>query len=143
MYSFCRFHMTNKMLLVPTGTKRVGSVNPIDDEKKGVTLAVACEVYSSMLLPPFIVDTGEFGAKLMHDWHHYKKSVVVFNATHWMTQYIFTIFLAWLKTLFKGDKIGVVVDRSRTHYGDVVDTWLKSKEGQDIVVEFIAEGMTS
>ncbi|ETV63656.1 hypothetical protein H257_19412, partial [Aphanomyces astaci] len=74
--TFIMFHMTNKMLLVPTGTKQVGSVNPIDDEKKGVTLAVACE-----------------------------KSVVVFNATHWMTQYIFTIFLAWLKTLFKGDKI--------------------------------------
>ncbi|KAG9410423.1 hypothetical protein AC1031_018462 [Aphanomyces cochlioides] len=117
------FHLAQNKVIVPTGVKRVGTINPAHDERKGVTLVVAAEVYSSKLLPPFIVDNGEFGASLMTKWQAYKKSVVVFNKTHWMTQHIFVIFLAWLKTIFPEEKIATT--------------------GQDILVEYITEGMTA
>ncbi|CAK4679347.1 unnamed protein product [Aphanomyces euteiches] len=141
--TFILFHPHKEKLLVPTGSKRVGTVIPVEDEKKGITLVVGCELYASRLLPPFIIDTGEFGAKLMQEWRSYKKSVVLFNSTHWMTQYIFILFLGYLKVLYKGKSIGVIVDRATTHYSELVVEWLNSEEGKDIVVDYIREGMTS
>ncbi|KAH9100707.1 hypothetical protein Ae201684P_006901 [Aphanomyces euteiches] len=127
--TFILFHPHKEKLLVPTGSKRVGAVIPVEDEKKGITLVVGCELYATRRLPPFIIDTGEFGAKLMEEWRSYKKSVVLFNSTHWMTQYIFILFLGYLKVLYKGKSIVV--------------EWLNSEEGKDIVVDYIREGMTS
>ncbi|KAH9182616.1 hypothetical protein AeNC1_015408, partial [Aphanomyces euteiches] len=137
------FHPYKEKLLVPTGSKRVGTVIPVEDEKKGITLVVGCELYASRLLPPFIIDTGEFGAKLMQEWRSYKKSVVLSNSTHWMTQYIFILFLGYLKVLYKVKSIGVIVDRATTHYSELVVEWLNSEEGKYIVVDYIREGMTS
>ncbi|CAK4163939.1 unnamed protein product [Aphanomyces euteiches] len=141
--TFILFHPHKEKLLVPTGSKRVGAVIPVEDEKKGITLVVGCELYATRRLPPFIIDTGEFGAKLMEEWRSYKKSVVLFNSTHWMTQYIFILFLGYLKVLYKGKSIGVIVDRATTHYSELVVEWLNSEEGKDIVVDYIREGMTS
>jgi hypothetical protein len=81
--TFIQFHSSDRVL-VPTGTKRVGSVVSADNEKKGITLMVTASLLSSTVLPPFIIDTGEYGADLMHQWKHYTKSTVIFNKNHWM-----------------------------------------------------------
>ncbi|KAH9154262.1 hypothetical protein AeRB84_003612 [Aphanomyces euteiches] len=141
--TFILFHPHKEKLLVPTGSKRAGTVIPVEDEKKGITLVVGCELYASRLLPPFIINTGEFGAKLMQEWRSYKKSVVLFNSTHWMTQYILILFLGYLKVLYKGKSIGVIVDRATTHCSELVVEWLNSEKGKDIVVDYIRQDMTS
>ncbi|CAK4693338.1 hypothetical protein LEN26_018597 [Aphanomyces euteiches] len=141
--TFILFHPHKEKLLVPIGSKRAGTVIPVEDEKKGITLVVGCELYASRLLPPFIINTGEFGAKLMQEWRSYKKSVVLFNSTHWMTQYILILFLGYLKVLYKGKSIGVIVDRATTHCSELVVEWLNSEKGKDIVVDYIRQDMTS
>ncbi len=56
----------------------VGSLVPVENDKKGVTLAVtASSLLSSELLPPFIIDTGSFGTDLMISWSNYKNSTVI------------------------------------------------------------------
>ncbi|ETK70811.1 hypothetical protein L915_21861, partial [Phytophthora nicotianae] len=49
--------------IVPTGTRRVGS-NVTSDAKKGCTVMVSAEMYSSMILPPFIVMTATHNGTL-------------------------------------------------------------------------------
>jgi hypothetical protein len=62
---------------------------------------VAADLTTSQLLPPFIIDTGKFGATLMRRWAQYRKSCVVFNQTHWMCQKIAVMFLTWIAEVFR------------------------------------------
>ncbi|KAF4150733.1 hypothetical protein GN958_ATG00082 [Phytophthora infestans] len=59
---FIKFFPRDTEFVVPTGTKRVGS-NVASDAKKGCTVMVSAEMYSSKVLPPFIVMTAT------HKWH--------------------------------------------------------------------------
>jgi hypothetical protein len=93
--TFIRFYNSDRVL-VPTGTKRMGSLIPLENEKKGVTLMVAASLLSSNLLPPFIIDTGEYGADLMRQWSHYTKSTVIFHKNLWMNQYTFIYYLEYV-----------------------------------------------
>ena len=69
--------------LVPKGTKQVaGSLVPVENDKKGVTLAVTASLLPSQLLPLFIIDSGSFGADLMTSWSNYTKSTVIFNKSN-------------------------------------------------------------
>ena len=103
-----RFHMADDTFIVPTGTKRVGTINNADDKKKGVTLVAACEMTSSRMVMPFTIDSAVFGGTLMAAWERYELRKVVFNETHWMTQRVFDMFMAWLQVLYKGQRIGTV-----------------------------------
>jgi hypothetical protein len=145
--TFILYHLSASKVLVPTGIKRVGSLIPVANEKKGVTLVVTASLLSSQLLPPFIVDSGGFGSTLMHQWKHYTKSTVLFNATHWMTQYIFILYLEWVSKMFPTQRIMLIIDRSTTHYGKIIDDWIvnhnKIELGGRIFLEYIHEGMTS
>jgi hypothetical protein len=49
--TFIQFYYPDRVL-VPTGTKRVGSLVPVENERKGVTLMVTTSLMSSSLLPP-------------------------------------------------------------------------------------------
>ena len=81
--TFILFYPGKDKVLVPKGTKQVGSLVPVENDKKGVTLAVtASSLLSSELLPPFIIDTGSFGADLMTSWSNYTKSTVIFNKSN-------------------------------------------------------------
>ena len=62
--TFITFYYSTKML-VPTGTKRVGTSVSVENEKKGITVVVTANLLSSQLPPAFIVNTGMFGADLM------------------------------------------------------------------------------
>ena len=123
--TFILFYPGKDKVLVPKGTKRVGSLVPVENDKKGVTLAVTASLLSSQLLPPFIIDTGSFGADLMTSWSNYTKSTVIFNKSHWMTQYAFIIYLDWLLKMFPCQRSLLIVDRSKTHFGNIITDWLR------------------
>jgi hypothetical protein len=141
------FHATKDQLVVPTGVKRTGMLNPVENEKVGFTLVVAVERRSSQLLPPFGIMTGTFGGDLFNEWKTYTQSVLTFNKSHWMTQYTAVMFLTFLIRLFPGKTIGLVWDRSHTHYGEYVDQWIETHNeinpNNRIIVAFIEGGMTS
>ncbi len=103
-----RFHMADDSFIVPTGTKRVGTINNADDKKKGVTLVAACEMTLSRMVMPFIIDSAVFGGTLMAAGERYELCKVIFNETHWMTQRVFVMFMAWIQVLYKGQRIGTV-----------------------------------
>src|SRR4051812_38870335 len=83
----------------------------------------------------------------MKQWQHYTRSTVLFNPTHWMTQSTFIIYLEWILKMFPNRTTLLIVDRSRTHYGEVISNWLTknhaSSSGGKIYIEYIQEGMTS
>src|SRR5690348_11716181 len=83
------YYASSERVLVPKGTKRVGNLVPVENARKRVTSAVTACLVSSQHLPPFIIDSGGFGSTLMHQWKTYTKSTVLFNPSHWMTQYVF------------------------------------------------------
>ena len=129
--TFVQFYCSDRVL-VPCGTKRVGTLVPVENDKKGVTLMVSASLLSSSLLPPFIIDTGEYGADLMRQWQHYTKSTVIFNKNHWMTQYTFVLYLEWLQKMFPGQRLLLVVDRSTTHYGKMITDWLAANHSSTV-----------
>ena len=104
--TFIRFQELIPQFIIPTGTKRVGCVNGVDNEKAGVSLLVAADLTSSQLLPAFIIATGGFGKELMKSWQHYQRSTVIFNETHWMNQTVAVMVLDFLTKLLPGKSIG-------------------------------------
>ena len=97
--------------------------------------------------PPFIIDTGSFGADLMTSWSNYTKSTVIFNKSHWMTQYAFIIYLDWLLKMFPCQRSLLIVDRSKTHFGKIITDWLETNHSSPgpgkVFLVYILEGMTS
>jgi predicted ATP-dependent Lon-type protease len=69
--TFVLFHMQDHKLIVPTGMKRVGTAAQVDNDKVGATVLIACEFKMSMIIPPMIIFTGVYGAKLMQQWEDF------------------------------------------------------------------------
>ena len=71
--TFVRYLLAKEELLVPTGTRRVGTTVQSADERKGVTLMLSAFVrrnndvdkITTGLLPPFIVYNGKTGRHLI------------------------------------------------------------------------------
>jgi hypothetical protein len=61
---FLIFHPFVDKLLAPTGIKRVGSAVQVDNEKWGATVMITCKYRTSSILPPMIIFTGVYCAKL-------------------------------------------------------------------------------
>jgi hypothetical protein len=89
---FVRFNETVKNLIVPIGVKRVGTKHKCD-EKIGCTVLPTMDLTHGMLMPPVIIFTGVFCAKLMEQWSKYQDSLVLFNTKHWMTSETFGLYL--------------------------------------------------
>ena len=70
--TFVLFHMQDNRMIVPTGIKRVGSAAQVDNDKIGATVLIACEFKTSMIIPPMIIFTGVYGAKLMQQWQGFE-----------------------------------------------------------------------
>jgi hypothetical protein len=78
---FLNFYPKETHLIVPTGTKRVGA-NRKEDEKKGCTIAVSCEMFESQVMAPFVVMDGKphgYLSKKYNEWDgassiHFKRS---------------------------------------------------------------------
>ena len=71
--TFLLFHPFGEKVIAPTGMKRVGSAVQVDNEKFGATVLIACEYRTSSILPPMIIFTGVYCAKLMTEWASYHK----------------------------------------------------------------------
>ena len=74
--TFILFRPTDDRIVAPTGVQRVGTTNPIDNDKMGLTVVVAAERRSSQLLPPFVKGTGTVGGDLFREWSQYQQSVL-------------------------------------------------------------------
>ncbi|OQR85418.1 hypothetical protein ACHHYP_11851 [Achlya hypogyna] len=137
---FLNFYPKDVDLLVPTGTKRVGT-NRKEDEKNGCTVAVSCEMFTSSMLPPFIVMDGKrdgYLAKRYEDWDGQAK--VAFQQKHWMDQATAMDYLDWLSDLFEGERIGLIWDLAAAHKAEEV---MQYAEEIGIVLSFIPAGLTS
>ena len=76
--TFVLFHMLDGRLIVPTGVKRVGTAAQVDNEKMGATVLIPCEFRTSSILPPMIIFTGVYGAKLMQQWEKFEDGKCLF-----------------------------------------------------------------
>jgi len=70
--TFVLFHMKENRLIVPQGVKRVGPSTQVNNEKMGAAVHFSCEFQTSMILPPMIIFTGVYGAKLMQEWEKFE-----------------------------------------------------------------------
>ncbi len=77
--TFVLFHMQDHKLIVPTGIKRVRTAAQVDNEKVGATVLIACEFKTAMILPPMVIFTGVYGAKLMHQWEAFEDGKNLFS----------------------------------------------------------------
>jgi hypothetical protein len=77
--TFLLFHPFGEKLLAPVGVKCVGTAAQVDNEKFGATVMIACEYWTSSILPPMVIFTGVYCAKLMTEWAKYSKG----NFVHW------------------------------------------------------------
>ena len=145
---FLRFHEQDKAVAAPIGIRRVGSALS-RDEKIGLTAVASMEMFSSRLLPPFVIFKGELGATLMKRWQEYTNSTVHFTSTHWMTKETCILYIKFLIGLFPNKKIGLVWDKAPQHFADLVlqyvDEYNKSNKGKSskIVMGFIDPSLTS
>ncbi len=85
----------------------MGSAAQVHNEKIGATVIIAEEYRTSMILPPMIIFTGVYGAKLMQQWESFDDAKIVFNESHWMTSQTRIIYLNFLTSLFPGEKMGL------------------------------------
>jgi len=169
--TFLLFHPFGEKLIAPTGIKRVGSAVQVDNEKWGATVMIACEFRTSSVLPPMVIFTGVYCAKLMTQWAKYSKgksemdfsslymslskpllllsflAKVIFNESHWMTSNASIIYISYLASMFRGKTIGLIWDKHSSHYSADVMEFIercnadKATETR-FVMELVDEGLT-
>jgi hypothetical protein len=134
--TFLLFHPLGDWLVAPTGVKSVGTVVQADNEKFGATVLIACEYKTSSILPPMIIFTGVYGAKLMSQWAGFDKAKVIFNESYWMTSNTAIIYIACLRSIFQGKRIGLIWDKHTSHYSEEVLNFIakSNEENKDTTV---------
>jgi hypothetical protein len=140
---FMNFYPRETTYVVPTGTKRVGS-NVASDAKKACTLMVSCEMFSSMVLPPFIVMTGMHEGTLARRYTSWRddggEARVCFQPSHWMDIPTAKKYIDFLLDLFPGKKIGLIWDAASSHICQGLKDYTSLK---DLVIGYIPAGLTS
>jgi hypothetical protein len=63
--TFLLFHPFGEKLLAPTRIKHVETAVQVDNEEWGATVMIAFEYRTSSILPPMVMFTGVYYAKLM------------------------------------------------------------------------------
>lgn len=144
---FIRFHEEDTRVLAPTGEKRIGK-SVTCDKKAGCTVLPTMDMLNSRLLPPMIIFNGVFGGRLMKEWAQHTNSFVLFTEKHWMTTETMVLYLKKLTTFYKGQKIGVIIDKAPSHTNDTVYEWVnklnaEATDGTKIVLEWVDGGLTS
>ena len=136
---FFLYYPEDSHVIAPVGSKRVGSTIKTD-EKKGCTVMGAMGMFSSTLLPPFIVLEGAHFGLLHKQWVAYNRSFVTFQPKHWFDKIIMTQFIDFVYALYPEEKVGIILDRSSIHTSPEIVDYM---ETLGFVVEFIHAGMTS
>ena len=107
--SFFLFYPEDSQVIAPVGTKRVGTTIKTD-EKKGCTVMGAMEMFSSTLLPPFVVLQGAHDGVLAKQWLEYTGCYVTFQPKHWFDKLVmkeFADFVALRKVAHTFRKCGL------------------------------------
>ena len=138
---FLQFYPKESHLIAPKNVKRVGS-NRSKDGKKGCTVMVACEMFESQIISPFIVMTGTRDgtlSRLFANWDGSSK--VTFHPKHWMDKHGCCTYLEWLRSCYPGqEKIGLIWDAATSHFCDEV---MEKAAELNIVLGGIPPGCTS
>uniref|UniRef100_K3WBF4 Crinkler effector protein N-terminal domain-containing protein n=1 Tax=Globisporangium ultimum (strain ATCC 200006 / CBS 805.95 / DAOM BR144) TaxID=431595 RepID=K3WBF4_GLOUD len=120
------------------------------DTKKGCTVMLSCEFFSSMLLPPFIIMPSADGAndndvdplvkkyeaRIANGGH----SEICFQSTHWMNVRSAKMYLDFLVSMYPCKQIGLIWDTASNHINQEVLDYMSAL---DIAVGFIPPGLTS
>jgi hypothetical protein len=165
------FHLCGEKLIAPTEIKHVGSAVQKDNEKWGATVMIACEFQTSSILPPMVIFTGVYCAKLMTQWAKISKgksamdstslymslskpmlflsnlAKVIFNESHWMISNASIIYISYLTSMFCGKTIGLIWDWHSSHYSADVMEFIErcnvdNATETQIVMELVDEGLT-
>jgi hypothetical protein len=137
---FLNFNPKDTHLIVPVNTKRVGA-NRKEDEKKGCTVVVSCEMFESKIMAPFVVMDGKPASYLSRRYKEWDGDAVVnFQVKHWMDNSTALVYLNWLVSCFPGEKVGLIWDHAAAHKSNDV---LIQAADLGIIVAFIPAGMTS
>ena len=154
--TFIKYLLAKEHLLVPTGTRRVGTGIESPDERKGITLMLTAYVncvngvLKSGVLPPFMVFNGKTGATLdkrYADWSRRPGHIgsMNFQKKHWFDTAITLRWIQWLISQFPVSmRIGLVWDRCPSHEAEKVSSLLKELEdSRRLFSVIIPGGLTS
>jgi hypothetical protein len=84
----------------------------------------------------------------MNKWLSYDKARVMFTQNHWMTTEVFVLYLDWITDIYKGKRIGLIVDHAPAHDPVVIQPHVdamnerKKVEGTYLVLGWIEKGLT-
>ena len=145
--TFCKFHETNNMVLVPIGSKNVGTALRYN-EKDGCTVMVTLDMISNRVLPPFLIFAGKFGKTNMKKYNKVTKATVLFTQSHWMTVHTMKIYFKYLAKHYPSRKIGLIYDSAPTHLSQEIKEWIRQwnlnpSRSCEFYIEFIDPCMTS
>ena len=156
--TFVRYLLAKEELLVPTGTRRVGTTVQSADERKGVTLMLSAFVrrnddvdkITTGLLPPFIVYNGKTGATLdkrYSDWSRRPGHTgsMNFQQRHWFDAVITLRWINWLVVQFPQSlSIGLIWGACPSHKEKNVQLRINElEEPRRLFVADIPGGLTS
>ena len=117
---FLVYYPKESHLIAPINSSRVGS-NRSEDGKKGCTVMVACEMFTSQLMAPYLVMTGKRDGTLSRRFANWDgPSHVTFHPKHWMDKPGCIKYLDWVKSCYPNEKIGLIWDAATSHFSDEV-----------------------
>lgn len=118
--------------------------NAAAESKKGCTVVLSCELFSSMLLPPFIIMSGARNGTLARTYDAWIEnggnSEICFQPSHWMDVRGAKKYLDFVAAMFPRKQIGLIWDTASSHVNQEILDYI-SELG--IIVGFIPSGVTS
>lgn len=143
---FQQFHSDCGKVIVPRGTKRVGSATKLGDTKEGCTIMVTMALEGSKLLAPTIIFNGVFGGTLMRRWSSFRDAQVLFTENHWQTEATMKLYIHLIKLTFADkENIGLIIDKASMHDNTGLLNYVEENNFNRpfIHVAFITENLTS
>ena len=112
---FLNYYPKELHLVSPQGIKRVGSTRG-ENEKKGCTVMVACEMFQSAMLSPYLVMTAQRNGTLARRYSNWEGTArVTFQPQHWMDKVGCLLYLEFLKECYPDEKVGLIWDAATSH----------------------------
>ena len=137
---FLNYYPKESHLVASQGIKRVGSTRG-ENEKKGSTIMVACEMFQSAMLSLSLGMTAQCNGTLAQQYSNWEGTAcATFQPQHWMDKVECLLYLEFLKECYPDEKVGLIWDAATSHICDEV---IARAESLGIVLGFIPPGCTS
>jgi len=102
---------------------------------------VACEMFQSHLMAPFIIMTGVHNGTLSQHFANWNgSSKITFHPKHWMDKEGCCGYLEWLRSCYPEEKLGLIWDAAMSHFCDAV---VENAKELNITLGAIPPGCTS